>query len=185
MGKDTRITRAPYRKRKSNAHLWIVGLLAVGLVALWGWSELNRPGRAIPGLETFADEGNQHVDPKTAITYKTNPPTSGPHWPVATRPGFYTEAQPDGALVHSLEHGIIVIYYDPEDTPADVVETLKQYASQYPGEWDGVVVTPRQQKEAVILTAWRHMLRQETFNKQVAEKFIDAFRGRGPENPVR
>lgn len=177
--------KAPYRKRKESSFAWIIGLLAVGLIAVWGWSEWSKPSRVIPGLQTFAVEGTDHVAPETVVTYKTDPPTSGNHYPMPTRPGFYTTAQPAGALVHSLEHGNIVMYYDPETTPADVQEALKDYARQYLGDWDGVVVVPREQEEAVVLTAWRQMVRLKTFDKKVTERFMDAFRGRGPENPVR
>lgn len=173
------------RKGSSNGFLWIGGLFLLGLAALWGWSEWSKPERELPGLETYAAEGNQHVDPTTVVAYKTDPPTSGAHSSVETEPGFYVDPQPKGELVHALEHGHIVIYYNPKGTPADVVESLKTYARKYTGHWDGVVVAPREQEEAVVLTAWRRILRLKTWDQSVAETFIDAFRGRGPENPVR
>lgn len=184
MGKEQdRKKKGSYRKRKDNTALWIFGFLAVAFIAVWGWSEWAKPSNRIPGLETFPDEGADHV--AAPVTYKTDPPTSGPHYPVPASPGFYTEVQPAEALVHSLEHGNIVMYYDPEDTPAEVVEQLKAYVSQYPGDWDGVIATPREQEEDVVLTAWRQKLAMPTWDKGLAERFIDAFRGRGPENPVR
>lgn len=186
MGKATRENRKyPYRKKQGSGIGWIIGLLALGLLAMWGWSEYSRSSAAIPGLESYAEEGREHVDLQASLNYKTDPPTSGPHYPFSTRPAFYTEPQAPGALVHSLEHGQIVIYYDPDKTPAAVVDRLKSYPTQYPGEWDGVVVTPRAQEEEVVLTAWRHALRQKSWDEKVAERFMDAFRGRGPENPVR
>jgi len=52
--------------------------------------------------------------------------------------------------------------------------------------WSGIVATPMPGiGEAVVLTAWRRMLRLDTFDAATAAAFIDAFRGRGPENPVR
>ena len=35
------------------------------------------------------------------------------------------------------------------------------------------------------MTAWRKRLRLKTFDASAAAAFIDAYRGRGPENPVR
>jgi hypothetical protein len=184
VGKESNKKKGPYRKRRGGStYLWI--FLAVGVLALWGWSEWAKPSRELPGLKTFAEEGRDHVADGSVITYKTDPPTSGPHYPVPTNPGFYTDPQPAGALVHSLEHGNIVIYYNPSTTPAAVIDQLKEYASKYTGTWDGVVVTPRQQEEQVVLTAWRNMLPLQTWDSRVADKFIDKFRGRGPENPVR
>src|SRR5688572_10572408 len=55
------------------------------------------------------DEGNQHVE-KT-VKYRTNPPTSGDHNPVPQADGAYLEMPPEGAFVHSLEHGRLEIQY--------------------------------------------------------------------------
>lgn len=186
MAKPQRKTQGSYRKRNQYGFVWVIaGLIVLSVAGMWAAAEFTKPERRIPALETFADEGAGHVDPGTALTYKTDPPTSGAHWPTATPPGFYAEAQPAGAVVHALEHGRIVMYYNPQSTPANVVDKLKAYAQQYPGDWDGVVVLPREQPEQVVLTAWRHALRLSTWDVAQAEAFIDAFRGRGPENPVR
>lgn len=177
--------RGRYRKRGYSGTYWILGLVAVGILALWGWAEWKAPARQLAGLQSFPEEGRKHVDAGTPIAYKTDPPTSGEHYGSSTAPGFYTEPQPEGEVVHGLEHGHVVMYYDPAKTPEAVVEQLKTYAASYRGSWDGVIVLPREQPEAVILTAWRQMLRLESWDQEQAERFIDAFRGRGPENPVR
>ena len=39
--------------------------------------------------------------------------------------------------------------------------------------------------EAVVLTAWNKILRLDAFDADAAAAFIDRFRGRGPEHPVR
>src|SRR6185369_4191590 len=67
---------------------------------------------ADPGIETFADEGNTHVPVGTVITYNTDPPTSGNHYPDPQPGGFYATPIAPGFLVHTMEHGGIIIYYD-------------------------------------------------------------------------
>lgn len=185
MPKQSRTSPRIGSRRGNSGLYWLGGLVVLGLVAFWALAEYTKPGRSIPGLESFADEGRQHVETGAPLSYKTDPPTSGPHYGWAILPGVYREPQPVGALVHSLEHGNIVIYYDPERTPQGVMERLERYASRFTGQWDGVVLVPRQQEEEVVLTAWRQMLRQPKFHEKQADQFIDAFRGRGPENPVR
>jgi hypothetical protein len=37
----------------------------------------------------------------------------------------------------------------------------------------------------VVLTAWRKILKLDTFEPASAAAFVDAYRGRGPENKVR
>ncbi len=132
-------------------------------------------------VQTMPDEGRWHLDPGEKWEYGSNPPTSGPHDPVPVRPGFYQEPQPPEKLVHSLEHGNIVIYYDRP--PARVLSILKEWAGRYRGKWDGVVVTHLPGLgEGVILTAWRKVLRLETFDEPQASAFMEAFRGLGPEH---
>jgi hypothetical protein len=83
-----------------------------------------------------------------------------------------------------LEHGNIVIYYDAPET--EVLATLKDWAGLYGGQWDGLVVTPHSGLgKTIVMTAWRKILRLDTFDPAAAAAFIDAYRGRGPEHPVR
>lgn len=172
----------------------ILGAILLGLVALMAWSYARAPRFEPPkpppaATESFPSEGQEHVAPGTKVEYKTDPPTSGPHYGTYARARFYSTVEqlpPAEELVHNLEHGNIVIYYDPNRVPADVLETIKGYTEQWPGTWDGVLAVPRNDPEhPVILTAWTRMLRMKEFNPADAEAFIDAFRGRGPENPVR
>jgi hypothetical protein len=87
-------------------------------------------------------------------------------------------------LVHALEHGHIVIYYDKPD--AEALKTLRVWSGLYSGQWDGVVVTPKPGLgQKIVLTAWAKRLDQNQLDMPLAAAFIDAFRGRGPENPVR
>ena len=83
-----------------------------------------------------------------------------------------------------MEHGHIVIYIDRPN--AEGVRLLTLWANMYRGMWDGLVVVPRANLgTGVILTAWTKMLRLPDFDPAAAAAFIDQFRGRGPENPVR
>ncbi len=175
----------------------MMAALAVLLVAgaTWSWwtassvdaDIVQRAGRGLDRLgsvERFPSEGAAHLRPGTRASYRTNPPTSGPHDSVPTRPGVYSDVQPPEKLVHSLEHGNIVIYVDRPD--AAVMQTLKSWADHYTGQWDGVIVTPLPGLgQAVVLTAWQHRLRLAEFDADAAAAFIDRFRGRGPEHPVR
>ena len=82
------------------------------------------------------------------------------------------------------EHGLIVVYYDKPGTEA--LETLTAWAQLYDAPWSGVVLTQKPGLgEALVLTAWNRLFRLERFDTAAAAAFIDAFRGRGPEKPVR
>lgn len=139
-------------------------------------------------VERHPSEGNEHVSPDTDVEYETTPPTSGDHYLSTTQAGFYTEAPPAEELVHSLEHGAIVIYYDADALSPEAERSLREWASVHTGEWQSVVVVPNTYEEVdspYVLTAWRHSLRLSEYDVEVVRAFIAEFIGRGPENPVR
>ncbi|NKB57791.1 MAG: DUF3105 domain-containing protein [Alphaproteobacteria bacterium] len=149
------------------------------------FAALAEEGRAtLTKVKTHNNEGRNHVPPGTRISYGTNPPTSGSHFPTWVDPGFYETAKGRSNLVHSLEHGMIVFHYDAPG--AEVLETLRDWTGLFNGPWSGIVAVKRAGLgEKLIFTAWRRTLRLDRFDAKAAAAFIDAYRGRGPENPVR
>ena len=64
--------------------------------------------------------------------------------------------------------------------------TLEPWTGLFRGQWSGLVAMPRAGLgPAVMLTAWRRSLTLKEFDAAAAAAFIDRFRGRGPEHPVR
>lgn len=141
-------------------------------------------------VESFPSEGNQHVETGSEIDYERVPPLSGPHYPAsaATPAGFYEEPQALGSLVHTLEHGAVIVYYDPSalDDPAEA--SLRAWAQNHDATWASVVVVPNPNEDpehAYVLTAWRHRLTLEEYDAEAVRAFAAEFLGRGPENQVR
>jgi hypothetical protein len=135
---------------------------------------------------TPADEGREHIWPDHPVEYKTMPPTSGPHFPDPTEPGFYTTRPEFGYLVHSLEHGSAVIYYDPAKLSPEVEKSLRAFikADNFPEV--GVIAVPDADfKYPFILTAWDKMLKLDKYDPLVISAFLAEYLGRGPENPIR
>lgn len=136
-----------------------------------------------PQFETLPDEGRAHIPDEWVYAYRSDPPTSGPHYVVPTAPGFYTAPQAYGHLVHALEHGNVVIYYDPKRVSETAVASLRQLAVRYQDPFGGVIVTPRSDPQyEVIATAWTHRVRMAKYEAKTMQKFIDAYRAKGPEN---
>ncbi|MDP6426480.1 MAG: DUF3105 domain-containing protein [Rhodospirillales bacterium] len=176
--------------------LILLGIAALVVIGggyyIWQTAQASREFTTLAGAgtesltwaQTLSYDGDRHLGPGEAYRYRNAYPTSGPHAPVPTRPGFYTSPQPPTGLVHALEHGGIVIYYGQAE--AETIAKLKNWTSLYQGVWDGVVATPRSGLgNGVVLTAWRKRLQLASFDAKAAAAFIDAFRGRGPEKPVR
>ena len=186
-GKDT-------GTRRINVMVATAGIVATLAIGYWWWQSEQSESRflalaeagqtALQDVETLPDQGRNHLALGQTRDYGTPFPTTGPHEPVWTTTGFYSQSQRPTQIVHALEHGNVVIYYD--DPGIDVITTLKEWAGLYGGQWDGVVVnlSPGLSK-SVVLTAWRKILRLDPFEPAAAAAFVDAFRGRGPEHPVR
>ncbi|NQV82269.1 MAG: DUF3105 domain-containing protein [Rhodospirillales bacterium] len=135
-------------------------------------------------VQTLPDIGQSHLARGQSFQYPHPFPTSGPHAPVWADPGVYKEPPPAVELVHALEHGNIVIYYD--QLAKDDFAKLESWAGLYRGQWSGIIVAQRPGLgNEVVLTAWTKLLHLKAFDTSAAAVFIDTYRGRGPEHPVR
>lgn len=184
--------------RRTGLKVWEIGVLAaVGLAIAWGgWSwwadkaaEADFVELAAAGTSGLAEVrtqtgGGGHLSPGQSAGYRERFPTSGVHDPKWIDPGVYDVPQPAARLVHSMEHGMVVVFYD--NPPPDVLTMLESWADRYGGPWSGVVVTRSPGLgEEIVLGAWQKLLRLDPFDTAVAAAFVDRYRGRGPEHPVR
>ena len=107
-------------------------------------SSIGAPASACDKITTQKADGNQnHLPTGTPVEYTTVPPAFGPHWneagvaPVAMEKKFYAadERPPLEALVHNLEHGYTIVWYDEtvaEDSEA--LAELRAVAGKFPGD---------------------------------------------------
>lgn len=101
---------------------WSIASLIIGLLVIagfWTYKELTKP---LPG-EEIIDLGREHTSDISNVEYNSNPPTSGRHFPVWAKAGTYDRIISDGHLIHSLEHGYVVISYNCELLPTGLVPT--------------------------------------------------------------
>jgi hypothetical protein len=133
---------------------------------------------ACDSVQTFADEGRQHLNPGDPTPqYKTIPPTSGNHNPVPLPAGVYGSDVDVTQLVHSLEHGYVIMYYN--GLSQDQVNQLVGIQNSDPVK---TIVAPYpNMPHKVSLIAWTHMQNCDGVNEQAIRSFIAQFRGQGPE----
>ena len=121
---------------------------------------------------------NKHVAP---ASYEVDPPAGGDHSPQAARAGVYGDqnpAPPDPQLVHSLEHGFVVIWHRPglseEDTAA--IRGVHDKHSE------DVLVVPRPSlKQKVAATSWGRRLLCDEIEPDTLEEFVTLYRNKSPE----
>ena len=184
---DTREAEAEERRLATarsvrNRRLAIGAGIAVILIGAIVFFATRPPPAALLDVQTFPDLGQAHLDAAApAPDYNSDPPTSGPHAPAAAACGIYREAPPDINLVHDLEHGVIVIYYDPA-TASDARDDLENFARD---AGTHVIVAPRDgMASPITLTAWTHMLTLDGYDAAAIDAFYGEFAQRGPEAGV-
>lgn len=169
-----------------------VAVLLIGGFLWWLFTASSKP---LPG-EKMADMGRNHVPAGTKVNYNSNPPTSGDHYADWIRAGVYPEPKDDRNLVHSLEHGYIVMSYKCSDNSAEASQSAKpdsrcedrknQLTKIYEKKGKRkLIVVPRSNLETnFALTAWTYLDKFDSFDANRIENFIDAYRDQGPERTV-
>ena len=138
-------------------------------------------------LTNPAYEGASHEQKDfTASDYKTNPPTSGNHFPDWYDDGVYEPGTTPnlGMLVHTLEHGRIDVQYKKGTPKADVAKLEALLAEQNDGYHMLLYENTTGMQPQVAATAWTHSLSCPDMNDKVFDA-IRTFRARyidkGPE----
>lgn len=177
----------------------LIGVLTVALVLLLGSGTNAFAGEIQP------DDGGAHVTPGVdcrnpanenqaaecggADPYSSVPAVSGPMAGSVANWGVYTTPQLETELVHNVEHGGIVIWYDPERVDADAIDVLTRYvntqvASGISGRFK-FILTPWGGSEElpapIVVTAWRHILELDEADTAAIDEFARARYGRSPE----
>lgn len=140
-----------------------------------------QPEPRMPVGEEIPILGQEHISGGADITYNSNPPTSGNHWPEPAELGVYTVELPDEQLVHNLEHGVIWISYrnlDIED-----IEKLRAVAFKYP---EAVILTPRaSNQKPIALASWGRLQEMENVESSAIENFVLSNANNSPEPVAR
>jgi flagellar basal body-associated protein FliL len=181
------------RKRKRNRSLVIIAAIAAGvaLLALIGYAvwAARRPVDLLG--EQFPIAAAEHIpEGQKATNYNSDPPTSGQHYPEPAEVGFYEEALPDERLVHNLEHGYIVVYYNctglAESDCNDLKEGIRQAmnsAGLVPSTQTlKIIAVPRSDMQSMVTyTSWGRLYRAESFDPEEFTQFVEQNRNQAPE----
>jgi hypothetical protein len=122
----------------------------------------------------------------TAADYKTNPPTSGTHYPEWYQDGVYAPGDTPnlGMLVHTLEHGRIDVQYKG-GTPTRTVAQLEALLAEESGGYHMLLFqNTTKMPYQVAATAWGQMLGCPSMNDKVFDAirtFRAAYIDKGPE----
>jgi hypothetical protein len=181
------------RRRKATRTRALISLAAVAILVLLvttivasrrsndrAVAKLEASGSCKYDTKTDTDNGagNNHVTGD--VKYDTNPPSGGNHNPTPAPAGIFTadNTPPDSQLVHSLEHGYVIIWYRP-DLPSTQLDDLKSLTGRYSKD---VLLVPRASLgQPVAATAWHRRLLCSQTDLQSLESFVTSYRNQGPE----
>lgn len=195
-----RAEREKQGKKTSIVKLLIIASL-LGLVGVGGWFAYKELSKPLPG-QKMPDQGRNHVDRAEweTFSYNSNPPTSGSHDATWIKAGVYDSPQGDGYLVHSLEHGYVILHYDCNAEKLEVksatlplslsdqeCDALKKQLSDLANDkrlWKLIVVSRPTLDSRIAATAWTVIDKMDTFDKNRIVSFIDTYRNQGPEKTM-
>lgn len=134
-------------------------------------------------IEEIPDMGRNHMaEPQLAVNppeeiYAERPGTSGPHMAQVALSGVYDKQIDERLLIHNLEHGYVVFWYDEETEPAQV-EELQSWADERIDEgFEKIIVAeyhePLPQDANFGAVAWNYRQLCEAFDADVAQVFLD------------
>lgn len=167
--------RLRQEKRRNIIKRVSISVLLIAIMAsiIFIFIEKQKP---LPGEAVEVMKDNTHLqDVETAHTpYNSDPPTSGQHVQNIANWGIHSDPVEKERLVHNLEDGGVVIYYN-DKTDERTISRLEQIVGKYDSH---VLLNPfPEMKDKIVLTAWGRIDRLDEFDANRIASFIEAFRG--------
>ena len=119
--------------------------------------------------------------------YNSDPPTSGPHYPEEAKVGFYDTniyTYPAAYLVHNLEHGYIIFWYNCDKFSESACADLKTQIRAVMDTLGGtrLIAYPWPSLDVPLaITSWGRLEKFETFDAEKSIAFYRANLNRSPE----
>ena len=138
-------------------------------------------------MDVYSTDGPVHTDAagyKGPLghppTYTVNPPSGGDHLSQSAGPGVYAGLNviPDGVLVHSLEHGYVIIWHR-SDVPVGQITAIRDVQEKY--KRDVLVVERKDMLPPVAATAWKQRLLCDEADPAQLGDFVEKARNKAPE----
>ena len=186
--------RAAAERKRRRQNLYVaVGGIVVALLVVVGVALYWRSLQPVVGETTFPTQGNTHIPlgSTSPVEYNSTPPTSGPHYENIVAWGKHDETVRYEHLIHNLEDGGVVVYYQcPEGCP-ELVAELETVLDPYFAAGRHVVLVPndptfsigtsgplhKDMGAPIVLTAWRKLLTLDAVDAATITTFIERYEG--------
>jgi hypothetical protein len=135
----------------------------------------------------------EHRDPCTELAYPSHPPASGPHYLVWADFLTYADPVPWGFLVHSMEHGAVVLAYNCPSGCPDVIASFESLIADHGADPSCeshptsaarfvVMPDPGLPEGSIAAVAWEHAYVATCLDEPSLRAFVDGHYGMAPED---
>lgn len=161
-----------------------IGVAILAIIGFMIWQGVKPAAGESISIMTSSPHIDVDTDPGQ---YNSDPPTSGLHYPQEANVGFYDEniyTHPAGYLVHNLEHGYVIFWYNCDLLSESACSDLKSQIRTVMDELGGtkLIAYPWNSIEVpLVMTSWGRLQRFETFDPVQAKAFYRANLNRAPE----
>jgi len=183
--------KARQRKEKRRRYM-ITAAIGLAVLALFGyliWLNV-RPaaGEEVPVMSDALDHVAIGEDPGPL---NSDPPSSGPHYPQSFDPGFYRAsdseakvAHPEGYLLHNLEHGYVIFWYNctlvDESSCAKLMGQIQSLMEKHSNK--KLIAFPWSTTEfPLVMTSWGQRQVLDRFDEELVQIFIRRNYQQAPE----
>jgi len=195
MTKKKQTARRQNRLRPRSKPIWprlIWGGATVIVIAALGFLIWNTI-RPTPETSIPIPPGSEKHIPETTQPgpYTSNPPAGGVHFPSTFEEGFYDEEDlatlpqyPEGYLVHNLEHGYVIFWYNCALVSDSECTQLKDGIRSVMAGFNNneLIAFPWDSQDVpVAMTSWGKILKMDDFSPAQAQDFIRNNLNRSPE----
>lgn len=132
-----------------------------------------------------------HAPSDVPISYNSNPPAGGAHYEEDFPAKFYQESDlaalppyPEGYLVHNLEHGYVIFWYNCQADGVTDCAALKQTIQQVMNETGNtkLIAFPWSRMDVPLtMTSWGRILKFSQPDPALMKKFVERNRNHAPE----
>ena len=172
------------RDRAPRVNPWVMlaallifgGIVAIGFLV---YNRLNTTPASVTGstgIVTYDKLSRGHSS--LPQIYQQIPPVGGIHDPAWLNCGIYDQPVPNENAVHSLEHGVVWVTYQPE-LSANAIQKLRTLVKGHPF----VILSPYPNlPKPVVASAWGVQLQLDDPSDARLQQFIIDYE-QGPQNP--
>jgi hypothetical protein len=166
----------------------ILSITVLGLGAAFVLTLGNKTDKPRPGTEQ-SDAGREHIAVGAKVSYKEPIPTSGTHSVQPASWGISETELPDESIVHSMEHGGVVVSYKSGIDPATKNQLTALFEQPYSNKDfrpTKAIVMPRDSQSApIVLSSWKRLQELKSYDENAVIEYYTRNIGNSPEPNAR